>query len=332
MLPATYRKIMATRLTSDFKEAIELVEVPMPQPKAGEVLIRNKYAGINASVGLYTAGLYPNVPPPPFEVATEATGEVVAVGKEVTTLKPGDQVMTMGGGFGEYQVAKAKHAFRIPQASPEITSFMVSALTASISLEQVGEMKSGETVLVTAAAGGTGQFAVQLAKLAGNHVIGTCSSDEKVTLLKDLGCDRVINYNTEDLRQVLKTEYPGGVNLVYESVGRKTFDTCVNALALHGRLVIIGFVSEYVNGMENITGPRIYSKLLYKSASLRGFFIFHFQKHYASHLARLLELYSSGQLKARVEPVEFKGLDAVKPAYDYLHSGKSSGKVLITYY
>lgn len=331
MLPATYRKIIATKLTPNFKEAIEIVEVPLVEPEPGEVLIRNKYAGINASVGMYTAGLYPNVPPPPFEVATEATGEVVAIGTDVTSLKPGDYVMTMGGGFGEYQLAKANHAFKIPQASPEITSFMVSALTASISLEEVGNMKSGEVVLVTAAAGGTGQFAVQLAKMAGNHVIGTCSSDEKAGLLKTLGCDRVINYNTEDFREVLKTEYPKGVNLVYESVGRKTFDTCVNALAVHGRLVIIGFISEYTNGMETVTGPRIYGKLLNKSASIRSFFLFHFQKYYAAHLTRLLELYAQGQLKVMVEPVEFKGLDAIKPAYDHLHSGKSSGKVVITY-
>jgi NADPH-dependent curcumin reductase CurA len=331
MLPTTYRNLIATKLTSNFKEAIEIVEVPLPEPGPDEVLVRNRYAGLNASVGQYTAGYYPNVPPPPFDVPTESTGEVVAVGSEVTSLKPGDPVMVMGAGFAEYQLSKAKYAFRIPQASPEITSFMVSALTASISLEQVGEMKSDETVLVTAAAGGTGQFAVQLAKLAGNHVIGTCGSDEKVALLKELGCDRVINYNTEDLRQVLKAEYPKGINLVYESVGRKTFDICVNNLARFGRLVIIGTISEYVNGTESVTGPRIYTRLLFKSASVRGFFVLHYQQYFAAHLARLFELYSQGKLKVMVESTEFKGLDAVKAAYDYLHSGKSMGKVVITY-
>lgn len=85
-----------------------------------------------------------------------------------------------------------------------------TGLTASIALEQVGQMKSGQTVLVTAAAGGTGVFAVQLAKLAGNHVIGTCSSDEKIGMLKQLGCDRVINYKKENFAKVLKTEYPQG--------------------------------------------------------------------------------------------------------------------------
>ncbi len=85
-------------------------------------------------------------------------------------------------------------------------------------------MKTGETVLVTAAAGGTGQFAVQLAKLAGNTVIATCSTPEKVKLLKELGCDRVINYKTENLEQVLKSEYPNGVDIVYESVGGETFN------------------------------------------------------------------------------------------------------------
>ncbi|CAH0481269.1 unnamed protein product [Peronospora belbahrii] len=94
---------------------------------------------------------------------------------------------------------------------------IVSAI-GSIALEQVGEMKSIEAVFVSAAAGGTGQYVVQLAKLAGNHVIGTCSSDEKVEDLKKIGCDRAINYMKEDVDAVLKKEYPNGVDLVFETV------------------------------------------------------------------------------------------------------------------
>ncbi|HEX2914927.1 MAG TPA: zinc-binding dehydrogenase [Chloroflexia bacterium] len=331
MLPSTYHKLMVSEPDPNFKKAIQVVEVPLTEPGPGELLVKNRYAGMNASVGLFTAGLYPDTPPPPFEVQTEATGEVVMVGQGVTGFKPGDYVMTLGGGFGEYQTVNYRYAFPVPQATPDITSFMVSALTASISLEVVGEMKSNEVVLVTAAAGGTGQFAVQLAKLAGNHVIGTCSSEEKTQFLKELGCDRVINYKTEDLRQVLKTEYPKGVNLVYESVGGKTFDTCVSNLARFGRLIIIGYVSEYGSGLESVTGPRIYARLLNKSASIRGFFLPFYAKYYATHLARLLELYSSGKLKVRVDTTEFKGLAEAGAAYDFLHSGKSAGKVLITY-
>ena len=134
-------------------------------------------------------------------------------------------------------------------------------------------MKSGETVLVTAAAGATGQVAVQLAKLAGNTVIGTCSSDKKCEYLTSIGCDRAVNYTTEDLYQVLKTEYPNGLDLVFESVGGSMFDTCVNNLAIKGRIVVIGAVSGYRDGSawESKTKTPLNAKLLSKSASIRGF-------------------------------------------------------------
>lgn len=332
MLPQTYRKLVATKYSTDFRDATRIIEVPMPEPSPTQVIVRNLFSGINASDPMRTAGAYPGTPQPPFDPGAEATGEVVAVGSDVTTHKVGDQVMTLGsGGFAEYQVLEAAQAFVIPKATPEITSFMVSALTASIALEQVGRMQSGETVLVTAAAGGTGQFAVQLAKLAGNHVIGTCSSDEKVALLKDLGCDRVINYRKEDLGQVLKAEYRRGVNLVYECVGRETFDTCVNNLARFGRLIIIGYISEYLAGVEKVTAPRIYTQLLFRNASISGFFLPFYPQFFGSHLQRLLGLYAEGKLKANVDATEFRGVDAIPDAVDYLQSGKSAGKVLVRF-
>ena len=100
-------------------------------------------------------------------------------------------------------------------------------------------------MLVTAAAGGTGQFAVQLAKLAGCHVIGTCSTDEKAAFLQRIGCDQPINYKRESLQQVLREEYPGGVGVVHEGVGGEVFNTCVKNLAVKGRLVVIGFIDSY---------------------------------------------------------------------------------------
>jgi prostaglandin reductase 3 len=122
----------------------------------------------------------------------------------------------------------------------------MQGISGSVALEQVEEVKSGETVLVTAAAGGTSQCVVQLAKLAGDHVIGTTSSDEKAEVLKALGCDRVVNYNKEDIGTVLETEYPNGVDLVFEPVGGETFKAAVQNIAVHGR--VIGFTSGYLEG------------------------------------------------------------------------------------
>jgi len=212
----------------------------------------------------------------------------------------------------------------------------VGGLTASLALQYVGEMKSGQTVLVTAAAGGTGHFAVQLAKLAGNHVIGTCSSDDKVDFLKKIGCDRVINYKKEILGQVLKKEYPKGVDIVYESVGGDTFDTCVNALATGGKIIIIGFVSGYKDQSGWVdskpkTGLPLVAKLLAKSASIRGFFLNHYAQHFNSHMSMLTKLIKEGKLVSQVDQTKhFNGLQSVPEAIDHLYKGLNVGKVVVT--
>ena len=333
MLPQTYRKVIAARYDKDFRRAAEIIEVPLEPLKANEVLVRNHYAGVNATDVNISAGSYTANSLAPIDLGAEAVGEVVAIGEAVTTVQVGDAVMTsnVGSGYREYYPVKAHRALRVPAATPEILSLGLSGVTASIGLEVTGEMRSGETVLVTAAAGGTGQFAVQLAKLAGNHVIGTCSTADKAELLRSLGCDRVINYKTENFAQVLTDEYPNGIGLIYESVGRGMFDTSVDHLAVRGRLVIIGYITEYLDQPESVTEPRIYFKLLGKSASIRSMFLPHFFKQVPGHLTKLVDLYESGQLQVAIDPTEFRGVGAVADAVDYLHSGQSQGKVVVRF-
>ena len=185
------------------------------------------WAGINASDINFTNGTYLPGVQPPFDTGFEAVGKIVGVGDGVTSLKVGQPVCYSAfGAFAEYKEVEARGTIPVPKCSPEPLTLLVSGLTASIALEKVGELKGTETVLVTAAAGATGSYAVQLAKLAGCHVIsptlanchikhvvasatahltcagcgrgaqviGTCSSDEKCDALRRLGCDRPINY------------------------------------------------------------------------------------------------------------------------------------------
>ncbi|PKU65875.1 (+)-pulegone reductase [Dendrobium catenatum] len=159
----------------------------------------------------------------------------------------------------------AKHLLPVPRPDAEVVSMLTSGLTASIALEKAGKLSSGEVVLVTAAAGGTGQFAVQ----------------------------------------VLKNEFPKGVDIIYESVGGDMFNLCLNALAVYGRLVVIGMVSQ------------------------AGFFLNHYSRFWNEHINRLFDLYSSGKLKVAVDPRKFLGLAAVADAVEHLHSGQSLGKVVV---
>ena len=332
-LPESYRKLIATELTTDFRQAAEIVEVPLPDPGPGEVLVENRYAGVNATDVNITAGRYNPEAEPPFDLGAEATGVVVAVGQAVKHVSVGDAVVTstLGGGYREYHLANARHVVPVPEASPEALTVVVSGLTASIALTVVGRMSRGQNVLVTAAAGGTGQYAVQLAKLAGNHVVGTCGGPEKANFLRELGCDRVINYRAEDVGEVLAEEYPKGLDLVYESVGGALFDTAVQALAVHGRLLSIGFISEYIEGPEAVEQPRIYTRLLGRSASVHGFFLPHFRDHYAEHTRRLFELLGEGRLTVAIDETAFEGIEAVVDAVEYLHGGRNVGKVVVRF-
>lgn len=336
-LPKMYRKLVAVSLGSQFREVVKVQTVEMPTPGPRQLLVRTRYVGVNASDINWTAGRYIPGVEPPLDTGFEGAGLVEGVGEKCKGFSPGDAVAFMhNGAFSEYVVLPASRAIPIPRLDPSFVPLIVSGLTASISLERIGEIKSGETVLVTAAAGGTGQFAVQLAKLAGCHVIGTCSSEEKVEFLRRLGCDRPINYKKEELKDVLKREYPKGVDVVYECVGGEMFNTAVKNLAIGGRLIIIGFIANY---QGSTFSPRptlpIHSILLSKSASLRGFFLNNHRSDVPAHSVKLAELYMSGRLQSVIDLGEqsgcgpLRGLEAVYDAVDYLYSGQSRGKVMV---
>jgi NADPH-dependent curcumin reductase CurA len=331
----SYRKLIAKRLDKDFSSAVEIVEVTIPEVGNNEILVRNKFAGINAGFDtLLCRGEVPYVNlTPPFDLGVEAVGEVVAVGASVSDFQVGDAVITTlrGGGYREYQVIDASLGVQVREATPEVLNLVPTGVSALVALEQVGEMQRDEVVLVTAAAGGTGHIAVQLAKLAGNHVIGTCSSEAKGKLLRELGCDRIINYHRENLHQVLQHEYPKGINLIFECVGKQVFDTCVDNLAIRGRLVSIGYISEYGKNIEQVMQPRIYHQLFWKAASVRGFLMPHYKEYIPEARDRLLNLFYSGKLKVSVDSTPFHGLESIPTAVEYLLTGQNCGKVVVRF-
>lgn len=335
MSSGLYRKLVAQRFAPDFRSAIGIEELPIPVPAADQIVIRNQFAGINAGFDtLVCRGETPYLNlTPPFDLGVEAVGEVIAIGTAVQQFQVGDAAATIvrSGGYREYQAIAADQAVKVRAATPEVLTLMPTGVSAMVALEQAGAMTSQEVVLVTAAAGGTGHIAVQLAKLAGNHVIGTCGSAAKVALLQELGCDRVINYREESLDRVLQQEYPQGVNLVFDCVGKQVFDTCVDHLAVRGRLVSIGFISEYASQPETVTQPRIYHKLFWKAASVRGFLMPHYAEYLPAARDRLLDLFYTHQIKVAVDPTEFHGLEAIPDAVEYLLRGQNCGKVVVRF-
>lgn len=338
-LPQSFEKIVVHTLSHNFRAATSIVRAPLTLPiKSNHVVVKVLYAGVNASDVNFSSGRYFGGSSNdlggrlPFDAGFEAVGIIAAVGDSVVDLRIGTPaaVMTFGS-YAEFMIVPSAYILPVARPDPEVVAMLTSGLTASIALEKAAQMSSGETVLVTAAAGGTGQFAVQLAKLAGNKVVATCGGKDKAMLLKELGVDRVINYKEEDIKTVLKKEFPKGVDIIYESVGGTMFDICLNALAIYGRLVVIGMISQYQgeHGWKPSNYPGLCEKLLAKSQTVAGFFLVQYGHFWRQHLEKLVDLYSVGMLKVNLDPKRFVGLHSVADAVEYLHSGKSIGKVVV---
>ncbi|KAK1439921.1 hypothetical protein QVD17_05746 [Tagetes erecta] len=340
-IPQSFEKVIVHTLSHNFRSATSIVRAPLKLPiKPDHVLLKIIYAGVNASDVNFSSGSYFSGSKQeissrlPFDAGFEGVGLIAAVGDGVKNLKVGTPaaIMTFGA-YAEFAMVPSKHILPVARPDPEVVAMLTSGLTASISLEKAAQMETGKTVLVTAAAGGTGQFAVQLAKLAGNKVVATCGGKDKAILLKDLGVDRVIDYKEESIKNVLKKEFPKGVDIVYESVGGDMFDLCLNALAVYGRMVVIGMISQYQG--EHGWKPRNYTglceKLLAKSQTVAGFFLVQYAHLWQQHLDSLVHLFTVGKLKVAIDPKSFVGVQSVPSAVEYLHSGKSVGKVVKTW-
>jgi prostaglandin reductase 3 len=338
----TFRRIVVHDLSVDFRAATSIISEDFPttlHPKA--VLVKNKYVGINASDINFTAGTYQPDVHPPFGCGFEAVGEVVDVGSAVRDLQPGTAVVTREyGAFAEYQAVAQRHVKAIPHLAKEYLPLDLSATTASIALEQVLKPQRGERAIVTAAAGGTGQFAVQLLKhVYGCAVVGTCSSDDKAAFLTDkLHCDGAVNYNakgggdgSQEVVMALRQCYPRGAHIAYESVGGDLLEAVIASLVLRGRIVSLGCISTYRDGSLEAAARHkpLPLQLLAKSASLSTFFLPHFAKYEAAHFEKLCALHDQGVIHSFIDPATFKGLEGVYDAIDWMFARKNCGKVVV---
>jgi len=308
------------------------------------MIIKNHAVGINASDVNFTAGAYLPGVSPPFTVGFEAVGTVVAAGAKAMA-KEGDYVAYMeNGAFTEYQTTR--RVFPIPSLETEYIPLLVSGLTAAIALKvngidvfhQNSESKPPRIGLVTAAAGGTGQFATQLMKNAGiGKVIGTCSTVEKENFLKSIGATDTINLSKNKLGVELPKLAPSGVNVAYESVGGKVLDSTIDNLAIAGKCIQIGFIDGYkvgsmMKGVSPMAGV-IPTKLLTKSASMNGFFLMHYPNLMADAFKNLVALRNDGKLTCRVDTgpgTALTGIENIPDGVDYLYSKKSIGKIVVT--
>jgi NADPH-dependent curcumin reductase CurA len=327
------RAIQLGRIAATFREATDIVELPKRLPAPGEIAVRNDYCGIN---GIFDTQIarnavdYVKIALPSF-TGVEAIGQITAVGPDVDTFRVGDAVVTVrfGGGYRETNIGPVASFAAVPRVEREWLALASTGVSALLALEQVGQMKPGETVAISAAAGGLGHLMVQLAKLNGCRVIAVCGGAQKAAFVRSLGADRVIDYRTENLAAILELEFPDRLDLAVDTVGGAVFDAFLDNLAVHGRLVVGGAATDLEGKPELVTAPRIVHKLYYKAASVRGFMNGLLQEHWPAARKKVFGLYEAGHLAVTFDSVAFRGLEQVYDAIDRLLSGQSMGKVVV---
>jgi len=241
-------------------ERLVYEETPAPSPGPGQVRVKVHSIGVNFIDVYFRAGLYKH--PLPFVPGMEAAGEVDTTGESISNLRPGDRVayaMVLGS-YAEYALVPADKLVRIPQGIDFETAaaVMLQGMTAHYLAHSSFPLRKGETALIHAAAGGVGLLLIQFAKKIGARVIGTVSSEQKADLARSAGADHIILYAKSDFEQEVKTITSGaGVDVVYDSVGKTTFEKSLNCLRRRGMMVLFGQSSGPVPPMDpNTLNPK----------------------------------------------------------------------------
>ncbi len=317
-------------------ETLELTELPDPEPKKGELIIRVRAAGVNFPDTLMIRDLYQMKPPRPFAPGGEIAGEVVAIGEGVSGFETGDRVLALTGhgGFATHLALKAASAIKIPDAMPyeDAACFIFTYGTSHHALKDRAQIQRGESLLILGAAGGVGVAAIELGKAAGAKVIAAVSSEEKSEFCRKAGADDVIVYPREldrDAQKALSGEIkrlagPDGVDVVYDAVGGDYAEPALRALAWKGRFLVVGFPAGIPKIPLNLT--------LLKGSQIVGVFwgasVFREPQGHAENMGELFQLYAEGKVKPQIS-ARFPLADA-PAALEMMQDRKVMGKVVIT--
>ena len=331
----TYRAIEQYRFGDSFAEATRIVELPVTAPAAGEIRVRNTWCGIN---GIFDRQLarnmvdYVKIGLPTF-VGVEAVGVVEEVGEGVSGFAVGNAVAStrFGNGYREMITGPAENFVSVPEANAECLTLASSGVAAWLGLTHTGELKSGEVLAVSAAAGGLGHLDVQIGKALGAHVIAIAGGAKKVALCRELGADRVIDYRSENVGEVIAAEYRDKLDVAIDTVGGEIFDAFSANLAVHGRCVLSGAASEMEGAPPQVARPRIGHSLYYKGASIRAFMNGLLTEHWPAARHEVFALYNAGKIRPVLDHHGMSGIEQIPALVERLQSGVSMGKVALRF-
>jgi len=308
-------------------EALEFVDLPVPQPKPDEVVVKVAAVGVNFIDVYYREGRYKA--PLPFICGQEAAGTVSAVGANVRGIRVGDKVAWTGllGSYAEYAAVPAGHVVPVPAGVSErqAAAAMLQGMTAHYLSHDTYPLKRGEAALVHAAAGGVGLLLVQMAHQIGARVIATVSTDEKAALARNAGADDVILYTQADFESETKRLTANkGVDVVYDSVGKTTFEKGLNVLRPRGMMVLYGGSSGAVPPFDLIQLTQKGS--LYVTRPSLGNYIAS-REELVARSSAVFGMITAEKLKLRIEHTY--PLAEAQQAHRDLEGRKTTGKLLL---
>ncbi len=308
-------------------DVLHYEEVETPNPGPGQVRIQLKAIGINFIDVYHRTGLYKL--PLPATLGREAAGVVDAVGEGVTDVHIGDRVAYVldAPAYAEYAIVSAARVVPVPESVSfeDAAAVVLQGLTAHYLCFSTYPLKEGQWILIHAAAGGAGQLTVQMAKIAGARVIGTVSNEEKAKVARDVGADEVIIYTQSDFVSEVKRITEGqGVPVVYDSVGKDTYEGSLNCLVPRGMLVLWGNASGAVPPIDPLTLMNKGS--LYMTRPTLGHYIAN-RAEYEWRATDLFNWLAQGKVRVRIDR-QFALKDAVN-AHRYLESRAPMGKLLL---
>ena len=308
-------------------EVLTFLDVPTPKPKPNEVLVKIAASGVNYIDVYFREGRYPVTPP--FILGQEASGVVSELGSDVQNFKVGERVAYTGitGAYAEYGAVPANRLVRVPNGitDQQAAAAMLQGMTAHYLTHSTYPLKQGDIALIHAAAGGVGLLLVQMSKNLGARVIATVSTEEKAKLAREAGADEIIFYTQQDFEAETKRLTNGkGVHVVYDGVGKTTFDQDLNVLRPRGYLVLFGASSGPVppfdlgklaqKGSLFITRPT----LVHYMAS---------DEELQQRAADVFSMITTGKLKLRIE--HLYSLQDAPQAHRDLEGRKTTGKLLL---
>lgn len=308
-------------------EVLEVAELPRPEPKTGEVLVRIAAAGVNFIDCYLREGRYPA--PLPFTPGQEAAGTVEALGEGVTGFAVGDHVAWNGtrGTYAEYACAPARDLLKVPEGInlEDAAGVLLQGLTAHYLVHDTYRVQHGDTVLVHAGAGGVGLLLTQMAKMLGARVITTVSTDDKARLSREAGSDHVILYTRENFVDAVKGITEGaGLPVVYDSVGKTTFEDSLKCLRPRGLMALYGGSSGAVPPFDLIRLSTMGS-LYVTRPTLKDYV--QTREELEWRASDVFEWVAAGKLKVRIGQ-RYPLADAQEAHID-LQARKTTGKVLL---